>query len=197
MSTVFFTGKGDDGVSKVGKIEKKKSDALFCALGGLDELNSWIGLCAVEAKRVFDESERERGVDNLIDVHRELREFQEGLFVSQAEVAAIGFGTLIENLKIKVGEERTKDLERVIGIVSENIPEIKKFIIPGGSELAGRLDVARTIVRRVERDIVKAMQDLSVRPEFLKFINRSSTFLFALSRYVNFRLGVKEENPRY
>lgn len=70
-------------------------------------------------------------------------------------------------------------------------------MIPGGSETAARLDFARAFSRRAERQVVNFSRKKKVSKETLKFLNRLSSFLFALARDANYKAGVKEENPTY
>lgn len=97
MRTKFFTGKGDTGKSKIGKRIFSKADFLFEVLGGLDELNSWLGFCRVKAGK------RNSAL---------LKEIQNSLFIIQAEIAAIGFG--IKENKIKISKEKNYFLEKNI-----------------------------------------------------------------------------------
>ena len=182
MKTKFFTGQGDKGQSAFGKKKLPKDDVLFDVLGNLDELNSWTGLCRVAASR---------------DIALILRDIQETLFMVQADVAAIGFGYKTEGFREKIGR-RTVELEKVIGQIDKKLPAIKKFILPGGSELSARLDVARVIARRAERAAVMFHNNKKkLPPELLQFLNRLSSVFFALARYANYAKKVKEENPRY
>ncbi|MDI6821160.1 MAG: ATP:cob(I)alamin adenosyltransferase, partial [Patescibacteria group bacterium] len=97
----------------------------------------------------------------------------------------------------KVTENKTKALENLIGVIDKITPPLKKFIIPGGSELSARLDVARVFARDLERDAVRFSKSLSISKELLQFFNRLSSALFALARYTNFKLGITEEHPTY
>ena len=187
MRTKFFTGEGDRGDSKIGGKKISKSNALIDLLGGLDELNSWVGLCRVEAQTNFPESK-------LVDVPNVIKQIQESIFVIQAEVAALGFGY---PKSPKIGEDKTRELEVVISEIDGVVPKIEKFIIVGGSELSARLDVARAITRRVERQAKKYSEEKQLRGPVLKFLNRLSSVLFALARYVNHELGIQEEHPSY
>ncbi|MBI5733212.1 cob(I)yrinic acid a,c-diamide adenosyltransferase [Candidatus Jorgensenbacteria bacterium] len=190
MRTKFFTGAGDSGSSKVGKTELPKDDPIFWALGGLDTLNSWIGLCRVEAVKM-----NSRTIRGALDVPVILKEVQEVLFIAQAEVAAIGFGQK-DNQK-KVTEEKILSMERVMERIDAVVPPITKFIIPGGSELSARLDVARTVARRVEREVLWLKRTHEIDQPLLKFLNRLSSLLFALARYVNHMLEIRETHPTY
>lgn len=182
--TKFYTGKGDEGASIMAGKKIDKDDLFFYLLGGLDELNSWLGFCRATAAKVT----------KLKEVVGYLRDIQETLFIAQAEVAAVGSGVAS---KIKVSSDKTKDLERIIARVDKVLPPLAKFIIPGASELSASLDVARVMARQVERLAKTFSKKKKLRPEFLQYLNRLSSVLFALARFMNFKLKVKEEHPSY
>jgi len=183
-NTKFFTKKGDKGTSLLGKCEIPKDDAFFHLLGGLDELNSWLGL----ARASVNGSRKLRGISDQIS------DIQEELFVAQAEVAALGMGL---KPKIKISAGHIKKLEDIIGLIDADLPPLIKFIIPGATEPSAFLDLARTMARKVERAAKTYSKEKKLSPDFMKFSNRLSSVLFALARYVNYRLGVKEEHPKY
>jgi len=192
MKTRFYTSQGDDGKSRINGNEVSKSNPIVEFLGSLDELNSWLGYARVEADKLKTESASRR-----IDVAVVLKNIQNALFIAQAEAAALGFGY---GKSPKITDEKTKYFEEVIAEIDKVVPKIEKFIIVGGTELSARLDVGRAIARRVERQAKKYVPEDSnknLTPEMLKFLNRLSSILFALARYVNFVSGVKEENPTY
>lgn len=168
VMTIFYTGRGDKGKSAMGARKIAKDDPLFEALGALDELNSWLGFCQ----------------------YKKLRPVQEDLFIAQAEIGAIG---MRRKSKIQMTNAKTKRLEKEIAKVDAIVPPIKKFIIPGASELSAKLDVARALARRAERAAVK----IKASPDLLAYLNRLSSFLFALARLVNFKLNRREEHPTY
>lgn len=189
MDTKFFTGEGDDGVSRINGREVSKSNPIVDFLGGLDELNSWIGFCRIEA-----EKSAEGGGIDVADVLKRIQNF---LFVAQAEAAALGFGY---EKSPKITEEKTRYFEEVIAEIDKVVPKLEKFVIVGGTELSARLDVGRAIARRVERQgksYVPEDSDKNLTPEMLKFLNRLSSILFALARWSNHASGIKEEHPNY
>ena len=193
METKFFTGKGDSGESRVGDKTVSKSDVLIDFLGGLDEINSWLGFCRAEAEKTFKTKE-----DELISVPDTIKEIQNSLFIIQAEVAACGFGSGASGATAPVlKEDKTREIEEVIKKIDSVLPKIDKFVISNGSELASRLDVARTIARRVERQAKNYSEEKKLPSNLLQFLNRLSSVLFALARYVNFKLGFQEEHPTY
>lgn len=182
--TIYYTGRGDKGKSEMGARKISKSDPLFDALGALDELNSWIGLCRSELRKD----------KRFVDIERSLLRIQETLFIAQAELAMIG---MRRSSKIMIQKEKTVDLEQEIAEIDKKVPQIKQFIIPGASEVSARLDVARSLARNVERAFVKFAQKQKLNPNLLQYLNRLSSILFAHARMVNYVLKVREENPSY
>lgn len=175
---MLYTRKGDNGTTKLfGCTERiAKSDVRVCALGNVDELNSWLGLCAALSK--------ERGEEEITQT---LREVQNDLFVIQAMLAGA---------PKTLGPERLAHLEEVIAGVEAQIPPIHSFTIPGGTALSGMLDVGRTIARRTERSVI-SLEGESFRPGVIPYLNRLSSVLFALARLVAHRANVKEQAPHY
>jgi len=196
METNFFTGKGDDGISRINGREVSKSNPIVELLGGLDELNSWVGFCRTEAEKHSANLRRQVNTVNL-EIPKILKNIQNFLFIAQAETAALGFGY---EKSPKITAEKAVYFESVIGEIDKVVPKLEKFVIAGGTELSARLDVGRAIARRVERQAKRYLPEdpnKSLSPEMLKFLNRLSSVLFALARYVNFVSGVREENPTY
>ena len=187
---MLYTGKGDKGTTKVldSKERFSKGSDMAEALGSLDELNSFIGLCKFKAQQeqsgeVSFSKEREK-------VYEILHEAQENLFIIQAQVA----GADKKISKIKVNK-----VEEIINAIEKEILPIKGFSIAGGTELSALLDIARTIARRTERRVV-IVKELGLRKlpgHTLPYLNRLSSLLFALARLANHRAGVKEITPSY
>lgn len=182
--TKFYTGEGDGGKSKMGNKKINKNDSLFWLLGGLDELNSWLGFC----RAVMLKTAKLKTAGDWI------KEAQEGLFIAQAEVAAVGSGF---KPKFKIDENKTIWLEKIIKEIDKKLPPLTKFIIPGASEISARLDVARVMVRKTERSAKEFYVKIKLSPELMKYLNRLSSFLFALARWTNYLLKIKEEHPSY
>ncbi|MDB5244864.1 MAG: pduO [Parcubacteria group bacterium] len=177
---MLFTGRGDGGTtSTFGRNEPRISKAsdLPEALGALDELNAYLGLVKM------------RG-DAEPYIKSTLHAVQETLFIIQAQVAGADK---------KVGEAVVKQIEDFVALIEKRIPPLKGFSIAGGTELSAQLDVARTLSRRTERRVV-AVKEAGVRDlpaATMAYLNRLSSLLFALARFVNHRAGVVEENPSY
>ncbi len=190
MNTPFFTGRGDGGESAYGDRRLRKDDALFALLGDLDELNSWIGFCRAKASELAPK--KGAGVPILDS----LGDIQDTLFTVQAEVAEVGFGYTSREPK-RVTPAHTRALEQTIEAIDLKLPRLSAFVLPGGSELAARLDLARTVARRMERAAVAFSAKHPLSAELLKFLNRLSSTLFALARYANHCAGVAESHPKY
>ncbi len=186
-NTKFFTGKGDDGVSKIGGENFSKRNPAVQFLGALDELNSFLGFGKICARGV---------VLGRVDIGNALHKTQEDLFIIQAEIAKRAFKY---EKGPTLGEEKVKALEALIALIDEALPPLKKFVISGSNELSARLDVARATARRVER-IAKEyaeLEGIDLSPVILQYLNRLSSALFALGRYANHIAGIEEEYPKY
>lgn len=165
-----------------------KSSALAEALGSLDELNSFLGLCKSKARQTQEGGVRLGKKGYLTsDI---LREVQESLFIVQAQVAGA-------DKKIVTG--KIGRIEKIIDAVEQEIPPLKGFSIAGGTELSSLLDVARTIARRTERRVVQVHEsnERKLHTNTLAYLNRLSSLLFALARLSNHRSGITEELPSY
>ena len=84
--------------------------------------------------------------------------------------------------RLRVTQEQIDELERLCDRLNEALPELKSFVLPGGTPLAARFHVARTVCRRAERDALRAAQEHAVNPLVLVYLNRLSDLLFILSR---------------
>lgn len=222
MRTTFYTGKGDEGKSAMGQKKILKDVALFWALGSVDELNSWLGFIRVEAEEEFAEHKsvnegrkaKKRKDKETLDIPEIIKELQQDLFIVQAELATVGMANLNSRWARRrykdgptIGEEKTERLERIIAHIDAVVPPIRKFVIPGGSQVSAGLDVARAVARRAEREVIvcdrtfgnraRGKKKTSLRPQLLQFLNRLSSVLFALARYANYVQRKSEEHPRY
>ena len=171
----FYTGQGDKGesivLSSTGKISK--TDAIFEALGALDELNSHLGVCRTLAKEE--------------EIKNALLGAQENLFIIQAELGGA------ENMTLS--EDKIKKLEQTIDEFGGFVGQITKFTIPGGNQLSARLDFARAMARLTERRAWTAKEKLT--PAARAYLNRLSSLLFVLARYVNKKTNAPEDHPSY
>jgi cob(I)alamin adenosyltransferase len=91
-----------------------------------------------------------------------------------------------------VVEEDILFLEKAIDIYTDQLPELKSFILPGGHILVAQTHIARTICRRAERLAVELSEKYEINPIHIKYLNRLSDFLFVLARKLAFDLNVEE-----
>ena len=176
---MLYTRQGDKGTTttcNAGTGRVSKSSLLIEALGNVDELNAFLGLCKAKSK------------DD--DLQRIIEEVQQNLFIVQAEIA--GADKAIAELKVR-------KIERVINNIEKQIPEITTFLIPGATELGACFDFARTLARRAERRVVDAEESnqLKVSDSTKAYLNRLSSLLYATERLVNKQARVVEKPPKY
>lgn len=168
----IYTKKGDKGESSLyGGKRVPKHHLRLQAYGTLDELNAWLGLVVAQA-----------GAD---DYKKELMEVQAELFTLGAELSAPAEQDITG--LVLLTDEAIARLEKLIDAHEAELPELTKFIFPGGTLVAAGLQVARTVARRAERIIVELSGVTSVREEIIRYVNRLSDYLFTLARVVNYR----------
>jgi cob(I)alamin adenosyltransferase len=180
--TVYYTGKGDDGsTGLMGKERVGKDSCMVQAIGDLDELNSIVGVAIANTPDEY--------------INKMLKSIQDRLFIVGAEVSAsVEGGTKPKSV---LGDNNIKDLERQIDEIGSTLPELKKFVLPGGSLSSAYLHLARSTARRAERSIVALSKEAKISPHVLQYLNRLSSFFFAAALYVNRKEGIEETNPTY
>jgi len=146
------------------------------ALGNVDELNAWLGLCRAKLS-----DEKMKGV---------LERAQQNLFIIQAEIAGAD--------KV-LAEREVKELEKVIDSVERELPEVATFLVAGATELGACFDVARAIARRAERQVIRAVKagELKTGDATKAYLNRLSSLLYVIERWVVQKAGGEEMPPRY
>ncbi len=183
--TRVYTRTGDRGdTALVGGRRVPKDSARIEAYGGVDELNSIIGLA-----RVFNAEQRERSQKHRW-LDRVLRKLQSELFDLGSELATPEDAEY-EGM-FRVGETEVKALERLIDECQKDLQPLKSFVLPGGGRVGGFLHQARTVCRRVERRILALSRVERIGDWPLKYVNRLSDLLFVLSRWVGKHLGETE-----
>jgi cob(I)alamin adenosyltransferase len=172
----IYTRKGDDGSTGLwygGRVPK--SDARPEAYGAVDEAASALGV----ARAACGDGDEE--------IYADVLRMQNELFIAGAELAtAPEAAQRLEPGVSKVTPAMVDELEGVIDRYMERVNLPPKFVIPGGSELSARLDVARAAVRRAERRVV----DLKLAGELpdetvLNYLNRLSDAVYAMARYAD------------
>jgi cob(I)alamin adenosyltransferase len=182
---MLYTKKGDNGTTKTFCCDQRisKSSIIAEALGSLDEINSFLGLCKVKVSK-------EKLLVDKIGVNQIVHDIQKNLFIIQAELAGAS---------MSIDEEKLKELENIIDTIEKELPPIKTFFISGGTELASLFDIARTISRRAERRVVAVSDEgkVEIKASTKAYLNRLSSVLYALARWSNFKAGITEESPDY
>ena len=173
----IYTRKGDDGSTGLwygGRVAK--SDARPEAYGSVDEAGAALGACRAAAS-----DDRELS-DEILRLQREL-------FVAGAELAtAPEAADRLDAGVSKVTPAMVDRLEEVIDRYMERVDLPPKFVIPGGTELSARLDVARTAVRRAERRVVELEGAGGLGDDVvIRYLNRASDVLFAMARFADER----------
>lgn len=184
--SVFFTGKGDDGSSKLFDSEPgkrvSKAAPVFECLGMLDELNSLVGWC----KACATDDILVRGQKMKLVLH----DVQDHLFTIQAEVAGAQKSIPLSSVE-RLGE--------FIKAIEAEMPPVTTFLVPGATELSARLDITRALSRRAERRLVALHEsgEREVSHASRAYANRLSSLFYALTRFINHREGVDEAPPNY
>jgi cob(I)alamin adenosyltransferase len=174
--TRIYTKKGDDGTTSLwygGRVQK--SDAHTEAYGALDEAASALGV----ARSLCGPDDAELAADIL--------RLQDDLFIAGAELATAPEASdrLVDGVS-RVTPEMAHELEEVIDRYMERVELPPKFVIPGGTQLSGQLDLARAIVRRGERRTVAlAAEGGLASEELLRFLNRASDAIYAMARFAD------------
>ena len=157
----IYTRTGDDGTTGLGDGSRVAKDSLRVeAYGTVDEANSCIGLLLAS--------------DLPADVRELLTRVQHQLFDLGGELCIPGHAAIFD--------ADIDALEARLDHYNDALPPLKDFILPGGGETAARCHVARTVVRRAERETVALDRQEAVRPQAIRYLNRLSDLLFVLAR---------------
>ncbi len=171
--TRIYTRGGDQGETSLSDGTRVKKSALRIeAIGTVDEANAVIGLA-----RLQTESHAQAGPDNM------LARIQNDLFDLGADLSTPEGGGAKGPLRILASQ--VERLEHEIDAMNADLQPLDSFILPGGTELAAALHLARTVVRRAERLAVALAETETVNPEAIKYLNRLSDHLFVLARVAN------------
>lgn len=165
----IYTKGGDQGqTSLIGGTRVPKDHFRIEAYGTLDELNSFIGLL--------------RDQPEAAQVRAELIRIQEQVFIAESLLALDPEGNIKTLPELK--EEEILFLEQQIDRMNEKLPELTKFILPGGHQAVSLAHVARTITRRAERITISLSRNAEVSPVIIRYLNRLSDYFFVLARFL-------------
>lgn len=171
----IYTRTGDDGTTGlVDGSRRAKHDPRMAAIGEVDEANSAIGLAALAVPA---------------DVAAELARIQNDLFDLGADLATPGEDFAPSEMVLRIVPAQVEWLEAAIDRMNETLAPLRSFILPGGSEGAARVHVARAVARRAERAATALAAAEPVNPAALAYLNRLSDYLFVLARALNASAG--------
>jgi cob(I)alamin adenosyltransferase len=177
----IYTRKGDAGeTSLFGGRRVPKDETRVEAFGSVDELSSALGVALA------------RWPAQLAEWREPLRAIQSDLFTLGAMLATPEPAAARPAHIPALAETRVTQLEAWIDRLDEELPDLRAFVLPGGSEPAAALHLARSVCRRAERRAVTLSRAAEVDPVAIRYLNRLSDFLFTLARAANLRLGVAE-----
>ena len=167
--TRIYTRGGDKGETSLGDGSRaSKLDCRIGAFGTVDELNAQIGLVLAGELDERPRAVLERVQNELFDVGADL---------------SVPYG--VGDGKLRVIHDQIDALEQDCDAFNAGLAELKSFVLPGGTETAARLHVARTVCRRAERDTLLASREVELNPLVLVYLNRLSDLLFILARAAN------------
>ena len=166
--TRIYTRGGDRGETSLGDGARvPKHDPRVAACGAVDEANAAIGVARLDASGAVDEM---------------LARIQNDLFDLGADLCRPGADA---DDKLRIQQSQIDRLEREIDALNARLAPLDSFVLPGGTPVAARLHVARTLARRAEREITALAASEPVNPLAVMYVNRLSDHLFVLSRHAN------------
>jgi cob(I)alamin adenosyltransferase len=171
----IYTRTGDEGTTGlVDGSRRAKHDARMIAIGEVDEANSAIGLAVAAAPP---------------EVAAELTRIQNDMFDLGADLATPGADFAPSEMTLRIVPAQVGWLEQAIDRHNGPLAALTSFILPGGSEAAARVHLARAIARRAERAVTALAVAEPVNPAALAYVNRLSDYLFVLARALNAPAG--------
>jgi cob(I)alamin adenosyltransferase len=178
--TRIYTRGGDAGETSLGRGERvAKHDPRVEAYGTTDEANSVIGLARSAIVRAGS------GEARLAEADAMLGRIQNDLFDLGADLCTAEGKSRRGEGALRIVASQVERLEREIDAMNAELPPLASFILPGGSEAAAWLHLARTVVRRAERCMTRLAAEQAINPEAIKYVNRLSDHLFVLARRLN------------
>ncbi|WP_120716644.1 cob(I)yrinic acid a,c-diamide adenosyltransferase [Tsuneonella amylolytica] len=172
----IYTRTGDDGTTGlVDGSRTSKAGARIEAIGAVDEANSALGLAAVSLDG--------EPAANVARIQNDLFDLGADLATPLGEVGGADFTP--SEMILRMVSAQAEWLEKRIDAATERLEPLTSFVLPGGSESAARVHVARAAVRRAERAMAALASHEPVNPAALSYVNRLSDYLFQLARLCN------------
>jgi len=181
----IVTKSGDSGLTSINPNKRiSKNSNIVKFLGDLDELNAYIGTLKADLF-IINSTE-----NSLEDVYSWITRIQHTLF-------DIGGTVCSENIEI-FDEKAVVFLEEIIHKINQDLPPLKDFVLPGGSQLGAKAHVSRTVCRRAERSFINLIENNLEYKKYQKspilpYINRLSDFFFVLSRQLDRLCDLEEQ----
>jgi len=172
----IYTRTGDAGRTRLATGEQvSKSDGRVEAYGAVDETNACVGLARLHTR-----------ADAQFDAL--LGRIQNELFDLGADLATPPKEDEAEGQALRIVASQVERLEREIDAMNDRLPALQTFVLPGGTEAAAALHLARTVCRRAERETVRLVEaGAPVSAPALRYLNRLSDLLFVAARWANDR----------
>ena len=165
----IVTRTGDAGTSALSDNRRRdKCEAIFEAIGDIDEVNAHIGVMLTQLDSQSIPAEQ------LTVIQHQL--FNIGAELSMPELA-------------QTGEHDIDNLESCLASLNSTLSPLKEFILPGGHQAAAQAHVCRCTARRAERSLVAASHECRLSHWLLQYVNRLSDYFFVLARYINHHHG--------
>ena len=193
----IYTKTGDDGDTALfGGGRVPKNDRRVEAYGAVDELNSFVGLALTSITDtdldpdLDPDTDTDAAADADAGVRRGLLLIQNDLFALGANLATPGGDDSRPRPKTPdVPVARVAAMEEWIDQATDELPELRQFVLPGGTEAAAMLHVCRSVCRRAERAVVALGREEPLDPGIVPYLNRLSDLLFVWARLENHRGG--------
>jgi cob(I)alamin adenosyltransferase len=179
--TKVYTKTGDKGSTHLaGGRKVSKISPRIEAYGGVDELNAQLGMAGESLKNI-----------------PQLQKLRERIFRIQNELFDLGsqLAVLPEDRRENTPHIKATDIERLESEIDEmnaQLPILESFVLPGGGEISSRLHVARTVCRRVEREVIRLAKEESLHGSETPYLNRLSDWLFVASRFAALKTANSE-----
>jgi len=180
-----YTKRGDTGeTSLAGGQRVPKDSTRIEAYGTIDELNAFVGLAR-------------RSLEKVLPHHPVMAPLDSILFRVQHELFNAGsiLATLPEDVhpqQARITAAQTALLEREIDAMNLELPPLRSFVLPGGSQLNAEMHLCRTVCRRAERVCITLAREESIDPEIIRYLNRLSDAFFVWTRWAAHEMGTPE-----
>ena len=174
--TKIYTRTGDSGTTGLGTGQRvKKSDLRVEAYGTVDETNAVLGVVLLHIE------------DGHQELRKDLSSIQHDLFDLGADLCTPIRSDEDPAMVLRVMGNRVNDLEGMIDRYNADLAPLTSFVLPGGTQAAAHLHVARTVSRRAERLVCDLLEKepAETNPDTVRYLNRLSDLFFVCARWVN------------